>query len=42
MGTTFGLIIDILGNSTIGQTAFALGLIGFLRRIFRQKLIQRQ
>lgn len=35
LGIIFGLGIDLLGGSVIGQTAIILGLIGFLRRIFR-------
>lgn len=42
MGTIFGLGIDILGNSVIGQTALILGIIGFLRWIFRQNFIKRK
>lgn len=33
MGASFGIIIDFLGSSVIGQTAVALGIIGFLRWI---------
>ncbi len=35
LGTIFGLGIDLIGNNVIGQTAVILGIIGFLRRIFR-------
>ncbi len=40
MGTIFGLGLDLLGNNIIGQTAVILGIIGFLRRISRQKLLE--
>lgn len=40
-GIIFGFIIDILGNSVIGGGIVALGIIGFMRRILRKKLIKR-
>lgn len=42
MGAIFGILIDILGGNIIGQTAVAFGVIGFMRRISRQKFIKRQ
>lgn len=41
LGLIFGFIIDILGSSLIGVSALCLGVIGFLRRIFRKKLLKR-
>lgn len=35
LGLIFGLAIDIIGSNVIGESSVALGLIGFLRRIFR-------
>ena len=35
LGGIFGFCIDVLGENIIGQTALALAIVGFLRRIFR-------
>ncbi len=40
-GVTLGLIIDFLGSTVIGISSVALGLIGFLRRIFGKKFFKR-
>jgi len=42
LGTIFGFIIDIVGNNVIGPGTVMLGLIGFMGRILRKKLIKRQ
>lgn len=42
LGAIFGLGIDLIGNNVIGPTAIILGIIGFARRIPRQKPIKRQ
>ena len=39
LGFVFGLIIDVLGNNVIAPTGVILGIIGFARRIFREKFI---
>lgn len=41
LGLIFGFIIDILGSTLIGVSALCLGVIGFLRRLFRKKLLKR-
>lgn len=38
-GLLFGFIIDTLGNNVIGASTVILGVIGFMRRIFRKKFI---
>ncbi len=42
MGTIFGLALDLLGSRIIGQTSIILGVIGYMRRLPRQKLLKRQ
>ncbi len=41
LGLIFGFIIDVLGSSLIGVSALCLGVIGFLRRIFREEFLKR-
>ena len=37
----FGFIVDFAGSNLIGGAGLALGVVGFLRRISRKKLIER-
>lgn len=41
LGMIFGFAIDFAGSNLIGGAGVALGIVGFLRRIFRKKLIKR-
>lgn len=41
LGAIFGLGVDLLGSNWVGQTAVIFAIIGFLRRILRQKFFKR-
>lgn len=41
LGAIFGFIIDLVSSDVIGAAAIALGIIGFLRGLFRKKLVKR-